>query len=103
MSKKFTIKFTRHAIQRILERCGKIEEIKRYLKKRQILLSKRAKEYEIVVPGGRLIGVMENKEFVVKTFLFPWRTAKDYNSFGRHSTKGLEGFCREIIFVEEGA
>lgn len=75
-AKSFQIFFTRHASQRIVERCGIyfLDNTVNYLKnERRFVFMKRRDAYFLFVPIGIfLVGVFENKEkFVVKTTLYP--------------------------------
>ncbi|MHA1381270.1 MAG: hypothetical protein ACTSRG_23125 [Candidatus Helarchaeota archaeon] len=95
-SKYIEIILTNHAMYRIYERVGNANIIKMCLEGRPTVIYKLGADYEILTPYGRLIGVFENKSFIIKTFVYPWRNRKDYYSYGRKSQKSREYFCVKV-------
>jgi hypothetical protein len=87
---------TKHALQRIRERGGSLYLIKGFLEKQIITLRKRVDGFEISTPFGRLIGLFENKTFVVKTFVYPFRNKKDYRLHGKKSRRAHDYFCTDV-------
>jgi len=69
-----TIKFTNHAIQRILERYGDLRQIKETLEGKVVIIQHRKSDSVIQTPYGRLVGVLEHKKFIVKTYMYPFET-----------------------------
>ncbi|MEM2129656.1 MAG: hypothetical protein QXZ70_03555 [Candidatus Bathyarchaeia archaeon] len=63
---------TKHAIKRIRERGGNLEEIISYLRhSKSLLLLKNCKGYEILIPlKGKLVGHFDGKALIIKSFLW---------------------------------
>jgi len=94
---KIEISFTKHAKKRIRQRGASQELIKAYLENKRIPIIQRGKNLEIFTPFGRLVGILEKGTFVVKTFLYPFRSKSDFQRYGKKSSKGFDSLCTKVI------
>jgi len=94
---KIEISFTNHAKKRIRQRGANPELIKAYLENKRIPISQRGKNLEIFIPFGRLVGILEKNTFIVKTFLYPFRSKSDFHRYGKKSPRGFDLYCTKVI------
>jgi len=78
------IEIKSHVINRVKERGGDFLGVIEYLRRGPVVLSKNCQGYEISIPfKGRLAGDFDRRVFVVKTFLWPFRSKTEHDTYVR--------------------